>query len=387
MTPRERVLTALEHHEPDRVPWDCTFCIDAYARLKRHLGQKDWEEVRPGGPFLNIRPPLELVRELQIDLYYVGLSQPKGNQVFEAGMDAFTDEWGVRFEKIRNRFGFAYEFADHPLAHATVEDLESYPWPDPCNTERTAGLAEKCRRLYERTDLALVGKFSTSIFEQAFYMRGMEQWLMDLAINPDFANALMGKLVDIALAMTEVGLRACGPYVQILRLAGDDLGQQNGMLVSEQMFRSLLKPHFARLFHGAKSMFLDYNPRGKLMTHTDGDVYPILSDFAEMGLDVLNPVQPYVKDMDHSRLKREIGDRLSFHGGIDIQHVLPFGSPADVRAEVQKAMSALGSRGGYIMAPTHYLQADVPPENILALRDAVLECGRYPRGDGKGGIE
>ena len=214
-------------------------------------------------------------------------------------------------------------------------------------------------------------------------MRGMEQWLMDLAIDPEFVNALMGKLVDIALAMTEVGLRACGPYVQILRLAGDDLGQQRGMLVSEQMFRNLLKPHFARLFRVAKSMFLDCNPRGKLMTHTDGDVYPILSDFAEMGLDVLNPVQPYVAEMDHGRLKREIGNRLSFHGGIDIQHVLPYGSPADVKAEVRKAIAALGSQGGYIVAPTHYVQADVPPENILALRDAVLEFGCYPIGDRK----
>ena len=378
MTSRVRVVTALEHRAPDRVPWDCTFSFDAYNKLKDYLGLTIGKDVRPGGPFLNIRPPLELVKELQIDLYYIGLGQPEGLQVFEAGMDTFTDEWGVKFRKILNRFGFYYEFADYPLAHATIGDLETYPWPDPYAPSRTVGLADKCRRLYEQTDLALVGKFSTSIFEQAFYMRGMEQWLVDLATNPDFVNALMSRLVDIALGMTEVGLRACGPYVQILRLAGDDLGQQQGMLVSGQMFRQLLKPHFARLFHLAKSMFLDYNPHGKLMTHTDGDIYPILADFAEMGLDVLNPVQPYVAEMDHSRLKREFGNRLSFHGGIDIQRVLPHGNPAEVAAEVQKTIAALGSEGGYILAPTHYLQADVPPENMVALRNAVLEFGRYP---------
>jgi uroporphyrinogen decarboxylase len=377
MTSRDRVITALEHRAPDRVPWDCTFSVDAYHRLKDYLGQNAWEDTKPSGPFLNIKLPLDLVRELQIDLYYVGLGQPEGQQVFELGMDTFTDEWGVGFKKVQNQFGLAYEFAEQPLALATVADLESYPWPDPYVPKRTAGLEQRCRSLYEQTDLALVGKFSTSIFEQAFYMRGLEQWLVDLAINPDFANALMSKLVDIALAMTEVGLRACGPYLQILRLAGDDLGQQKGMLVSDTMFRQLLKPHFERLFRTAKSMFLDYNPRGKLMTHTDGDIYPILRDFADMGLDVLNPVQPYVAEMDHTRLKREIGNRLSFHGGIDIQRVLPFGTSAEVTAEVQKTIAALGSEGGYILAPTHYLQADVPPENILALRDAVIKFGGY----------
>jgi uroporphyrinogen decarboxylase len=125
-------------------------------------------------------------------------------------------------------------------------------------------------------------------------------------------------------------------------------------------------------------MIRPYNPGCKLMAHTDGDVYPIIPDYIEMGLDILSPVQPYVAEMAHDRLKAQFGDRLSFHSGIDIQHVMPFGTPAEVRAEAARSIRTLGMGGGYIIAPAHYLQPDVPPENVIALRDAVLERGCYP---------
>jgi uroporphyrinogen decarboxylase len=144
------------------------------------------------------------------------------------------------------------------------------------------------------------------------------------------------------------------------------------------MFRSMIKPHFARLYGEARRMLNEINPEIRIMGHTDGDVYPIIPDYIEIGLDVLNPVQPYVAEMEHDRLKKEFGDKLSFHGGIDLQKVMPFGTTDEVTAEAIKTMRALGNNGGYILAPTHYLLADVPPENILALRDAVLKHGQYP---------
>ncbi len=152
----------------------------------------------------------------------------------------------------------------------------------------------------------------------------------------------------------------------------------SGLLLSPRMFRKLIKPRFARLYRASKEMAHQFNPKCKLIAHTDGDVYPIIPDYIEMGLDMLNPVQPYVAEMDHERLKHEFGDRLSFHGGIDIQRALPFGTPEEVRAEAIKTMRALGKGGGYILAPTHYVQPDVPPENMVVLRDAVMEAGRYP---------
>ena len=378
MSSRQRVITALAHQEPDRIPWDCTFSYGCYLRLKKHLGLTPRQDPQPSSNWLSISPPIELLQELQCDLYYVGLGKAKNTPVFEYGMEAYTDAWGVTFRRAPNPSGFHYEFARHPLAHATVKDLDDYPWPDPHDPARVAGLEERCHWLYENTDFALVGKFSESIFEQAFYLRGLEQWLVDLAADPEFAEALMDRLVDISIAMTEVGLKACGKYIQVLRLAGDDMGHQHGTILSPKMFRKLVKPRFARLYHAAKSMFRTYNPNGKLKAHTDGNVYPFIEDYIELGLDVLNPVQPYVDEMDHTRLKSQFGDRLAFHGGIDIQNVLPFGTPIEVNAEAKKTMAALGQGGGYILAPTHYVQPDVPPENILALRDAVLEHGRYP---------
>jgi uroporphyrinogen decarboxylase len=281
---------------------------------------------------------------------------------------------------VEHTSGIHYDFYDPVLKDAAIEDLEDYPWPDPTNPELIIGLEEKAQDLYENTDFALVGKFSNSIFEQSFYMRGFEQLLMDLALDPEFASALMSKMVDLALAYLEMGLKACGKYLQCVRFAGDDMGQQSGMLMSPKTFREVIKPQFSRYYQSARELIDQVNPEIKIMAHTDGDVYPIIPDYIEMGLDVLNPVQPYVKDMEHDKLKAEFGDRLAFHAAIDIQRVMPFGTPDDVKSEAIKTMKALGPGGGYILAPTHYLQADVPPENVIALRDAVLEYGEYPLG-------
>lgn len=378
MTSRERVVTALNHQEPDRVPFDCYFSYGGYLRLKDYLGYRPAKEVGPSSSWLGVGLPIDLMQELGVDLLYFGLNRPHNAPVFEYGVECFTDEWGVTYHRIKHETGEHYEFANQVLGDATVQDLEDYPWPDPDKTELVKGLEEKARDLYENTDFALVGKFSNSIFEQAFYMRGFQDMLIDLIRNPEFAGALMDKLADIAIARIEAGLKACGQYIQILRLAGDDMGQQTGTLMSPKTFREVIKPRFARVYQAARKMLDEIHPEVKIMNHTDGDVYPLIPDYIEMGLDVLNPVQPYVAEMDHNVLKREFGNRLSFHGGIDLQKVMPFGTPDEVRAEAVKTMKALGPGGGYILSPTHYLQPDVPPENVMALRDAVLECGHYP---------
>jgi len=378
MTSRERVIRALNHQEPDRVPFDCSFVYESYLRIKDFLDLKTSREVFPGSPWLAVGNPPELLEALNIDLCYLGLNRAQDAPIFEYGMDHYTDEWGVQFCRVEQPSGLYYGFSNQVLGDATADELKDFPWPDPYNPELTAGLEEKARDLYENTDFALVGKFSNSIFEQAFYMRGFEQLLMDLSCEPDFVEALLSKLVEIALARLEVGLEACGKYLQCIRFAGDDMGQQDGPLMSPAMFRSLIKPHFARYYQTARQMIDKYDPEIKIIAHTDGDVYPIIPDYIEMGLDVLNPVQPYVAEMEHDKLKTEFGDQLAFHAGIDIQKVMPFGSPEEVKAEAIKAMQTLGPGGGYILAPTHYLQGDVPPENVIALRDAVLEHGGYP---------
>lgn len=378
MTSRQRVMIALDHRQPDRVPFDCTFSYLAYKQLEAHLGFKPAREVLPTNTSLSVRPPIEFLQEIKVDLYYISLNAPPGTPLFQYGIDRYTDEWGVEHRKIETPVGLQYEMARHPLAQATIDDLEDYPWPDPADPHLVAGLEARVCDLYENSQFALVGRFSNSIFEQAFSLRGMEQFFMDMALDPEFAGALMDKLTNLAVGYLETALKACGKYIQILRLAGDDMGHQRGTLFSPAMFRRLIKPRFARLYRAAKSLLCQYNPEGKLMAHTDGDVYSLIPDYIEIGLDVLNPVQPYVAEMEHERLKREFGERLSFHGGIDLQNVLPFGKPDEVRTEAIKVMHALGYGGGLILAPTHYLTPDVPPENVIALRDAVLKHGSYP---------
>ena len=378
LTSRERVAIALDHQEPDRVPWDCTFTVDAYQNLMSFLGLPINEELRPNWAS-SVSPSIQLLDELQTDLRYVGLSRPMGAPVFEYGREKNVDEWGIVFKKVVQPNGrFEYFFDQQPLAKAGIKDLEDYPWPDPTDPSRVEGLEGKCRALYENTGFALVGRFNTPVFEQAHYMRGFQQLLMDCAMDPEFAGALLDRTTDIAIGMVKAGLQACGKYLTILRLAGDDMGQQDRTLLSPNMFRNLVKPRFARLYKAAKTEFLKYNPNGKIKAHTDGNVYPLLDDYVEMGLDILNPVQPYVAQMDHQHIKEVYGDRLAFHGGIDIQDVLPFGTPGDVEAEAKKVIRALGRGGGYILAPTHYVLPDVPPENIIALRDTVLKFGKYP---------
>jgi uroporphyrinogen decarboxylase len=377
LTSRERVIRTLEHAEPDRVPWDCNFTVGAYLNLMRFLGMEHDGELKPNWGTV-VRSSRALMEELSLDLHYIQLKPSSEAPQFEYGIESFTDEWGVGYQKIKNPTGVYYEMCEHPLATATIEDLNHYPWPDPLHPSRTKGLKDRCIDLETNTNFALVGKFSPPIFEQAWYMRGYEQWLMDLLINPEFASALLDKVTDIAISFAESGLKICAKYIHIYRVAGDDVGHQGGPLISPEVFRELVKPRFRRLYQAVRKWLDRSNPSCKIKTHTDGDVYPLINDFIDIGLDVLNPVQPYVAEMDHERIKKEHGSSLSFHGGIDIQRVLPFGTPDEVKMEAKKTMEALGPGGGYILAPTHYVQADVPPENIIALRDAVLEYGRYP---------
>lgn len=378
MNSRQRVITALEHQEPDRVPFDCTFTYDVYRKLESALGIPQDQKLKPRSPALSVSPSMQMLHEMKIDLVYMGLNPWKNEPEFQYGLSNYTDIWGVGYKKIEGSAGPEYFNDFHPLAIANQSDLEKFPWPDPNASELTTGLRERAEDLYKNTEFALVGKFSTSIFEQAAALRGMEQLYIDFIQNPAFIDDLFNRLTNIAIQLNEAGLRSCGQYLQILRLAGDDMGSQRGPLLNPKMFRKMVKPYFARLYSHAKNLFQKFNPNGKLMAHTDGDVYPIIPDYCEMGLDVLNPVQPKVAEMDHARLKQEFGSQLSFHGGIDIQYVMPFGSVEEVAQEVREKIQNLGKGGGYILAPTHYILPDVPTKNLIALRDAVTRWGSYP---------
>jgi uroporphyrinogen decarboxylase len=299
---------------------------------------------------------------------------PSGNE------NTYLDEWGMR----RQRTELYWEIVGHPLAAATVEDLRHYPWPDPRDPCRVGGtsatpstgsgrwlstsLAEEARRLYEETDYALVADFlGGGIFEQALWMRGFERFLMDLIADEPFAIALLDTLLELYTEFYAVYLEAVGPYVQIVAL-GDDLGMQNGLLISPDQYRRLIKPRHRELYD-----FIHSRTEAKIMHHTCGGVFPLVQDLIDVGVDILNPIQTSACGMDPVALKREFGEQLVFHGGIDVQQILPFATPEMVREEVKRIVAILGQGGGYILAPSHNIQADVPPENVLAMYEAIQE--------------
>jgi uroporphyrinogen decarboxylase len=233
---------------------------------------------------------------------------------------------------------------------------------------------EEAKTLFENTDFAVVGSAGgpTNIFELSWYLRGLDQLLMDLVADKHFAHALLRKVTDLQKAKYGEFLKKAGKYLDIVRV-GDDMGTQGQPFFSPALYREMIKP-YQREFYS----FIKERTDAALMFHSCGNVYPLIPDLIEVGVDILNPVQVSINDMDPARLKREFGDRLAFSGAIDTQRVLPYGTPEEVEEEVRRRVQELGPNGGYLIASVHNIQPDVPPENVVALFRAGKKYGRYP---------
>ncbi|MDI7275221.1 MAG: uroporphyrinogen decarboxylase family protein [Anaerolineae bacterium] len=380
MTSRERVQYALEHQEPDRVPFDVgsgsstSIVIEGYDNLKRHLGVSGETQVL-NKAFRVARLDEAVLKRLGSDLRPLAVRTPSRWTPPPSAPGTFVDMWGVTWKQAFYGPGYYWEPVGHPLAEASIDDLERYPWPDPLDPGFTAGLAEEARSLYEGTSYALVGDSGfKSFWELGYLLRGFVQMLTDVMTDPEFVSALLAKLLEINLAGTGRFLEVAGPYIQVFR-AGDDLATQAGPLVSPAAFSRFLKPIYARYFGFVKS-----RTDAKIFFHSCGNVTSLIDDLAEVGVDALNPVQVSAMG-DTAALKARYGSKMSFWGGIDTQQVLPYGSPADVQAEVRRRIRDLAPGGGVVLAPVHNIQPDVPPENILAMADAVREFGTYPLQD------
>ena len=375
MTHRERVLRALNHQEPDRVPLDLggsrssSLVVEAYEGLSRHLESQ--EPCFIFSKWLNIVHPSEaMLQRFDIDTRSLSQGDPDNWQdiVFPDG--SYQDEWGV----VRSRppGSLYYDLTKSPLAgDVDVADLEKFCWPDPHDPGRCRPLAEAAAHLHQETDYAVVLSMPGGIVHQAQFLRGFEDWFADLIANPRFFAALMEKLADLWIEMAKDELDAVGDNVDICFL-GDDLAFQDGPMMSMDLYRKMIKPHHKRLFSYIKS-----RTSAKIAYHTCGSVVHLLPDLIEMGVDALNPVQVSAKGMDSKRLKREFGKDMSFWGAIDTQRVLPFGTPQDVAAEVKRRIDDLGPAGGYMLCAVHNVQADVSPENICAMYDTAREYGKY----------
>jgi uroporphyrinogen decarboxylase len=378
MSSRQRVLKTLNHEDPDRVPFNLSLTVDVYHRLRSHLGLSP-DPDKATGIWTEVTSSPDLLEAMKVDFYQVKLNPPSRRPLIGSRHDLTFDEWGIGRAKVFREDGSYYhEMAVHPLAGATLQDVERYPWPDPYDPARTEGLRDQVLQIRENTDKAIMAKFANSVWEQSWWLYGMQSWLENLILAPEIPCAIMDKVCDVAVGLMDVGLEAMGDLVDVVRLSGEDLGTQLGPMISPRLFNELVRPRFERLWRAAKARLLQRNPAGKLMLHSCGNVRPFIPTWIEMGLDILDPIQPRAASMDPRSLKRDFGRQLVFHGGIDIQQVLPLGSPREVMEEVRRYIQIMGPGGGYIVAPAHNVQSDVPPANLVAMRDAIEAFGYYP---------
>jgi len=268
--------------------------------------------------------------------------------------------------------GLYFDQVYHPLAAATtVTEIEAFELPD-TSDEELAWLHCEARRLYETTDKAIMGEFGGNILEAAQGLRGWEQFMMDMALEPKLAQALTQKLADHYIANLPRYLDAVGDYIQIIQM-GDDLGTQRGPQMSPKMYRQIIKPCHRQVYGCVKAHSDLY-----IFLHTCGSIYKLIPDLIEVGVDILNPVQISAADMDPARLKREFGQDVAFWGGgANTQHVLPNATPEQVRQHVRELIEIFAPGGGYVFCQVHNIQANVPPENVVALFEAAMEFGRY----------
>jgi uroporphyrinogen decarboxylase len=366
MLPRERVLAALNHQETDRIPTALGggpygLVDELYLRLVDHLGL--------GKPVLPFRSGHSisymddrLLERLGTDFRYCwpGLLP---NSPISPGEDddTFYDSYG----QVWRRALPYYYTGDGILQDATsMDDIERLVrWPDLSDPRWTAGLGQRARSLRQETDYFVVMRMVASHgpFQTACDLRGTENFLMDLTLRPEFAQALLNKVTSAIDGLLHLALKAGGKWFDMVELPGDDYAGNTSTIVSPAMFRSFIAPCLARLIATIK----EYNPDTRVMFHSDGAITKLLPDILELGVDVIHPLEP-LPATDIPAVKARFGDRVTFLGGIDISHAMP-GSRADVIAEVQRRITQLAPGGGYILAPSNHLQSDVPSENVVTL--------------------
>ena len=357
MTHRERLLTAVNHQEPDRVPICAFYTPEVERRLLRHMGA-DTDQT---STYQAVGGPLPLLMDHDFLLTWIGPC----TSFYADPAREYTDDWGIRWKWVDNAAGGSYtEMVEHPLAD--LKDPADFTMPDFTPAERYDGARQVITEYGQ--EYAIMGAVPCTLFEISWYLRGMEQVLEDLATNKDFMHAYLDRLVTW---VDTAGTRLVELGVDLI-WTGDDFGMQDRMIISPGMFREFFKPHYAKLYKKWKSI----NPNLKIAFHSDGNIYPIIGDFVEIGLDILNPVQP--KSMDPAKLKKDFGKYLTFWGSVDVQHVMPYGSVEDVVNEVKLRLQTVGKGGGFIVGPAHAIQPEVPLENILAFYQTAKNYGRYP---------
>ena len=382
MTSRERVLSSINHEEPDRVPIiigvsnATSMKMNLYRSLKRKLGVYaqdrylyDWLEL--GTADIDEQTLQRLKSDVRGVTDRIPETVSQRNQARPPHTPSY-DDWGIGHEEIEP--GVWYPNI-HPLSQAnTIQEIDTYSWPDMDDPSRLNNVRDRVRQLHAENQYAIMGTpWLLFPLERAFGLQGMDQFLTNMALEPEFAQELLKKITDLCKSLMGNFLRETGEYLDIIKI-GDDLGMQDRLMISPQMYRKFLKP-----VHSEYISFIKNKTDAKLFFHTDGDIYDLLDDFVEIGVDILNPIQTHAGRLGNlADLKKRYGKRLSFCGAIDTQQVLPFGNPQQVREEVRRVIKEMAPGGGYLLAAVHTITDQVPVENVIAMIDAVEEYGYYP---------
>ena len=376
MLSRERVITTLNHKEPDRVPVSLggsahKISDSRYQLLKKHFGFEGNSSQRLTGAYLSYVDN-RVLNALGTDIRHVHLRPPTGYLDKIKPVGSWVDEWGLTHKVIEGGF---YELGNPPLAEANIDEIQKHSWPDPHNPARIEGLRVEVESLYNDTSYAICAYRPTisGIFELSHYLRSMEKLLIDMMLDKKFVDALLWKLAEVIGEFYKAYLDVVGPYVQIVEIA-DDVGTQNGPMFSPKLYKELILEKHRYLADIVK----EKAPGAKFMLHSCGSVKRFIPFFIEAGFDILNPVQPLAKDMDPASLKAEYGSEISFLGGVDVQQTMR-GPVEGVRNEVKKRIEELAPGGGFILAPSHNFGDDVPLENILAFFETADKFGNYSK--------
>ncbi|MFW5857475.1 MAG: uroporphyrinogen decarboxylase family protein [Planctomycetota bacterium] len=346
MNRRERILAAIEHKPVDRVPTDIWATGEVWAKLRAHFGEG-----------------VDVVQALGVDGFAGGMPAYVGPPAPDADTDPI---WGMRFQDVRYETGVYREQTVHPLADAeSIDDLEAFRWPDPAWFD--------CSDLRERLAAAKVHQAVQIGYMAIFYLhnqlRGLEQSLVDPVLDPELTHHMLGRMADFLYAQHRRIFEAAGDCIDVTQVT-DDYGSQTGPLIGLETFRTFYLPHIRRFVDLAHEFGI------KVFHHDDGAMAAFLPDLVDAGIEILNPLQWTCPGMELDGLKRDWGARLCFHGAVENQRILPFGTPEEVRVEVRKCIDLLAADGtGYILAPCHNLQANTPVENILALYDEAHTYG------------
>jgi uroporphyrinogen decarboxylase len=383
MTSRERVYAAINHREPDRVPISFSGTFDTgitecppdgriCSKLYQYLGITDYAPIEYADWF-NIVTNVDerVVQRLRSDMRWIGPNEP-GAIVQTDSTKTWPYLCGIRIKKV----GYYDEPFEWPMRYMTTkDDIDAYPWPD-LSVDIMEGVVERAKYLHEQTAYFVVGESPGIIFPFAGYavLCGMDKWLTDMKIRPQFYHQLCEKLLAIGTAINDQFFSGVGQYLDGV-MTQDDLGTQVGGLISHKDYLSFYHPYTKEIIKNIRRYL---RPEAKIIRHSCGSVYYAIADLIDLGVDVLHGVQPLARNMEPWRLKREFGDRITFLGGLDIQQLLPLGTTDQIREGVQKLIAEYGSGGGYIFAPAHNIEPDTPPENIVAAYDAAFEYGRYP---------